>query len=269
MNKIDWKIICGDALETMAKMPSSSIDLVITSPPYNLGEGMESKGGLRIAHQGSKWSKQTSGVGWSIGYDVCRDDLPYPEYVEWQGKVLKECFRLIRSSGAIYYNHKPRVVNGILRHPISLIGDLPLRQEIIWNRKSGFNATNNAYMPTHEIILIIAKKDFRLRDKSASAIGSVWTFPPDISTDHPAPFPLELPRKILETTTAKTVLDPFCGSSTTGAACVEFGRDFIGIELSEFWADYGKARIRRALGQAVDLPRRIIADKPLPLFEAI
>lgn len=269
MRQIDYKIINGDCLEVMQTLPSSSFDLVITSPPYNLAEGMEKKGGLRIGHKGSKWAKQTSGPGWSIGYDECQDNLPYAEYMKWQREVLKECWRLLSTTGAIFYNHKPRIVGGVQRHPRDLVGDLPIRQEIVWYRKSGLNATNGAYTPTHELVLLVAKPDFQLRDKSASFIGSVWEISPEIGTPHPAPFPLALPRRILETTKGRTVLDPFCGSSTTGVACAEFGQDFTGIELSKYWCEYGEARIKRALGQAADIPKRITTDKPLPLFEAI
>ena len=269
MRQIDYKIINGDALEKMREMPSSIFDLVVTSPPYNLGEGMEAKGGFRIGHKGSKWAKQTSGPGWSIGYDEWADDLPYLEYIEWQKSILKECWRLLSPVGAIYYNHKPRIVGGIQRHPRDLVGELPIRQEIIWYRKSGINATNGAYAPTHELILLIAKPDFRLRDKSASFVGSVWEITPEINTPHPAPFPPALVRRILETTSGRRVLDCFAGSSTTGGVCAEFGRDFTGIELSKYWCAYGEARIKRALGQAVDIPQRIAADKPMPLFETL
>lgn len=268
MNKPTSKIICGDALEEMRKMPSSIFDLIVTSPPYNLAEGMETKVGLRIGHKGSKWSKQTSGPGWSIGYDEYQDNLSYPEYMEWQREILKECFRLLPATGAIFYNHKPRIVGGVARFPRNLVKDLPVRQEIIWYRKSGFNASTTAFCPMSERILIIAKPKFRLKNKAVSMFGDVWTITPEIGTDHPAPFPLELPRRILSACDGQRVLDPFCGSATTGAACVEFERDFTGIELSAHWAEYGRRRIARMNGIPCDLPQRIV-ERDYPLFEGI
>lgn len=251
----------------MQKLPPSSFDLIITSPPYNLAEGMEKKGGLRIGHSGSKWAKQTAGAGRSIGYDEWADDLPYGEYVLWQQKILKECWRLVKPAGAIYYNHKPRIVGGRLRHPLALVGDLPVRQEIVWFRKSGFNASTTFYCPMSERIILIAKTDFRLKSKAVSMVGDVWEISPEINTNHPAPFPLGLPGKILDSTTGKNVLDPFCGSGTTGAACAEYGRDFTGIELSKYWCEYAEKRIARHQGKAVGLPvKQVLSESDKPLF---
>lgn len=270
MREGNYQIINGDCLEVMHSLPDGSFDLVITSPPYNLGEGMENKGGYRIGHKDSRWNRQKVAGSFSVGYGACPDNLPYPEYVKWQEAVLAECWRLIAPNGAIFYNHKPRVVGGVLRHPLSLVGGLPVRQVIIWDRGSGFNYNSGAYMPMCEWILLIAKPNFQLRDKGASGIGDVWTFPPDgKNREHPASFPVELPRRILETNRGLRVLDPFAGSCTTGIACIEQGRLFTGIELDPFYCELGEARIRRAMGEGVDIPVRVTVDKVGPLFEAM
>lgn len=248
-------------------MDSGSVDLIITSPPYNLGEGMESKGGYRIGHKDSRWNRQKVNGSFSVGYGAIADNMPYPDYVKWQQTVLAECWRLLTPTGAIFYNHKPRQVNGLLRHPLTLVGDLPVRQVIIWNRGSGFNYQTGAYMPRCEWILLIPKRDFQLRDKPASGVGDVWTFPADNNnTEHPASFPLELPSRILETNKGFTVLDPFCGSGTTGMACALFNRKFIGIEIDPYYCELAEARIRRASGEGVDIPQRIIREPEMPLF---
>ncbi|HKS27790.1 MAG TPA: site-specific DNA-methyltransferase [Pyrinomonadaceae bacterium] len=236
--------------------------MVLTSPPYNLREGMENKGGLRVNHKGSAWARGHL----AKGYQSYSDDMPYPEYVEWQKATLKECWRIIDDAGAIYYNHKPRVVRGEVRLPTALNPDLPLRQVVIWDRLSGFNCMSGAYMPMCEWILILAKEKFRLRDKGASGVGDVWSIPAEVNTQHEAPFPEALALRVVETTPAETVLDPFMGSGTTGVACAIEGRRFIGIEIEEKYCELAVARIKRAKGIPCDIPKLRQNDSIPPLF---
>lgn len=234
----------------MARMPDGFIDAVITSPPYNLGEGMEDKGGFRIGHSGSGWQRPRHAGVTSVGYATYQDNMPYPSYVEWQRVILKECWRVIADDGAIFYNHKPRIVKGSVRLPTALIGDLPLRQIIIWNRGSGFNYMSGAYMPAHEWILVLAKPGFLLRDKSASGVGDVWTLPADNkNTEHPASFPIALPKRILETTRAELVYDPFIGSGTTAIAAHQLKRRWIGSEISSEYVELANKRLEPYLMQ--------------------
>jgi DNA modification methylase len=87
---------------------------------------------------------------------------------------------------------------------------------------------------------------------------------------HPTQKPLDLMRWILQNYTERTdiIIDPFCGSGTTGVACVLEGRDFIGIERETYYCGVARARMTRAQGQACDIPRRIRVEKDLPLFSA-
>jgi site-specific DNA-methyltransferase (adenine-specific) len=234
----------GDCLEILPTL--SGVDVVITSPPYNLREGMEDKGGFRVGHTGSKWS----GTDFKNGYAAHSDDMPYPEYMEWQKAVLSACWNCLSETGAIFYNHKPRVVKSVCRHPLALNPGLPLRQVIVWNRKSGFNFSASFYVPVHELVMVMARDSFRLRDKAASGVGDVWTIAPDNEAgEHPCAFPVELPRRILETTSGRTVLDPFMGSGTAGVACIRAGREFIGIEKDPKYFASACDRIRRELQQ--------------------
>src|SRR5665213_2913707 len=102
----------GDCLEIMKTMPDGIINLVLTSPPYNLGTS--TGGGLKgsVPKDRTKWDT-SSGGKWKNaalieGYATYSDDLPYEQYVEWQKSVLTECWRLLADDGAIYYQHKPR-----------------------------------------------------------------------------------------------------------------------------------------------------------------
>ena len=77
----------------------------------------------------------------------------------------------------------------------------------------------------------------------------MWTIAPEQGNPHPAPFPLELARRCIASTEAQTVLDPFMGSGTTAVAAQIEGRDWIGIELSEQYADMARERVARARGE--------------------
>lgn len=226
----------GDALECLCGIPEGSVDLVITSPPYNLGEGMGDKGGLRIGHNKSAWAKGLLGAGYS-GY---ADAMPYTAYCSWQREVLLSLWAKLNERGAIFYNHKPRIVKRTLRLPFFV--DLPLRQIIIWDRGSGFNHMAGAFKPTHEYIMVYAKPGFCLKSKGHSTIGDVWRIPPERS-DHPAPFPLEIPRRILAACDGATVLDPFAGSGTTAIAAQEADRRWVCIEQDYGYASKAIARI--------------------------
>lgn len=225
----------GDCLDVMRTLEAQSVDAVITSPPYNMGES--SGGGF------NSYEKLCGGYG---DYDDAR---PYPEYMEWQKQFLLECWRLLSNDGAIFYNHKPRIQNKLLRTPLELVPDLPIRQIVIWDRKAGINYAPTHYCSTHEWIIIIAKPGFRLISKSASAAKDVWTFSQENNNPHPAPFPVELPMRILSTVGAQTILDPFMGSGTTGVACVKLGRSFIGIEINPDYYAIAQRRIQEAQAQ--------------------
>lgn len=246
----------GDCLEVMASL-SERVDMVFTSPPYNLGNtsgggfpgkkmghyspdaGMKKRGG------GGKWG----GGQLATGYGLHDDAMPHAAYVEWQHAVLRSCWGLLSDRGAIYYNHKPRVLDGELVTPLDYNPGLPLRQVVVWARAGGVNFSPAFYLPTHEWIAIFAKQEFRLRDKAASGVGDVWYVPQQSGTEHPAPFPVALPARALETTTAKTVLDPFMGSGTTGVAAIQAGRRFVGIELEPRWFELACRRIETAVNQ--------------------
>lgn len=231
------KIICGDCLEVMRTMPDNCIDLVVTSPPYNLknstGNGMKDG-------RGGKWA----GAALVNGYSHYDDNMPHDEYVEWQRNCLTEMFRLIKEDGAIFYNHKWRVQDGLLQDRQDIVKGFPLRQIIIWRRKGGINFNAGYFLPTYEVIYMITKRKFKLAPK-ANAVGDVWEFMQDMNNEHPAPFPVALIDRIISSTTAKTILDPFSGSGTTAIVAMGLKRDFVGIELSPDYVEKSKKRIER------------------------
>jgi site-specific DNA-methyltransferase (adenine-specific) len=231
------RIICGRCEEVMKNFPDNSIDLVVTSPPYNLknstGNGMKDG-------RGGKWSS----AALINGYDTHDDNMPYDKYCAWQRDCLQEMYRLIKEDGAIFYNHKWRVQNGLIQDRHEIVGDFPVRQIIIWKRKGGINFNRGYFLPTYEVIYLIAKPKFKLVPK-ASAYGDVWEFTQEQSNKHPAPFPVSLIDRIISSTNAEIILDPFMGSGTTAVVAQGLGRNYIGIEISPKYCDMAEKRIER------------------------
>lgn len=247
------KIICGDCLDVMRKMPDKSIDLVVTSPPYNLknstGNGMKDG-------RGGKWAN----AALVNGYSHHNDNMPHEEYAQWQRDCLTEMFRLLKEDGAIFYNHKWRVQDGLLQDRQDIVSGFPVRQIIIWKRKGGINFNAGYFLPTYEVIYLIPKPKFKLAPK-ANAFGDVWEFTQDMNNQHPAPFPVALIDRIISSTNAKIVLDPFSGSGTTAIVALGLKRHYIGIELSPEYCEISEKRIEKNKKES-----ELLRIRPLTLF---
>ena len=224
----------GDCREILPGL--SGVDLFFTSPPYNLGT---STGGL---HNGSLAARKLAN-----GYGSFGDDMPQDEYDAWQREVVRMMWDALSDTGAIFYNHKPRSMNGTMVLPTVYGDGLPLRQVVIWNRETGLNFSPTFFLPKCEWIMVWAKPEWGLVDRSASQVGDVWTIPPENSQRHPAPFPLALPKRAIAATSARLVCDPFMGSGTTLRAAKDLGRKAVGIELDERYCEIAATR----LGQEV------------------
>lgn len=238
---------CEDVLPTLGK-----VDAVVTSPPYNLGArpwqgfGHWRPGSPSGGH--GKW-KDGCSSGLGVQYASHGDSMPWAEYVRWQRAILDQLWSLTAPVGVIFYNHKPRVIGSRLWAPTELLPPaVHHRQTIIWSRPGGQNFNPTAFVPTHEWLMMLAHPEFRLKSRGASGVGDVWSITPD-RNPHPAPFPIELPRRALEATNASVVLDPFMGSGSTGIASAILGRSFIGIELDAGYFDIACRRIEDAQRQ--------------------
>lgn len=231
-------IICGDAISTLNSFPDKSIDLIVTSPPYNLKNSTGN--GMKYRNNG-KWRN----AALVNGYDTYNDNMPHDEYAKWQHNVLLECMRVLKDDGAIFYNHKWRVQAGLLQDRSDIVYDLPLRQIIIWKRKGGINFNAGYFLPTYEVIYLIAKPDFKLVPK-ANTYGDIWEFAQERNNTHPAPFPVALINRIISSTNAEIILDPFMGSGTTAIAAKQLGRHYIGIEISPQYCKMAEERIAAA-----------------------
>jgi site-specific DNA-methyltransferase (adenine-specific) len=230
---------CTDAANVARLMDGELVDCVFTSPPYNRGTttggGFNDKG----------MSQQLTNA-----YEGYADDLPKEQYQAWQRGLLLQWWELIADDGAIYYNHRPRVQAGIYETPLDWNPDLPVRQIVIWHSGAGINFAPTHYRPACEWIVIFAKDSFRLESKSASGCGDVWDLPvAQHDDDHPAPFPVMLPQRALETTGAALVYDPFLGSGTTLIAAHRTGRRCYGMEIAPRYAD---VILRRAEAEGLE-----------------
>lgn len=233
-----------DVLPTLGQF-----DLIFTSPPYNLG--VSTGGGFADVRKypGMK-TGNWSGGPLAYGYDDHDDALPPAEYEAWQRSSVLAMWEHLTPTGALFYNHKPRVQAGVLWTPLALFADpLIVRQVIVWDRGSGMNFAPTHYVPTHEWIVVAAGPAFRLAE-GGSGLGDVWRLPPETGSDHPAPFPLALPARAIQSTRPAIVLDPYCGSGTTLRAAKDAGVRAVGIERSE---RYCEMAVKRMAQEVLDL----------------
>ncbi len=233
--------------EAMSDLPDNSIHLMVTSPPYNVGKE----------------------------YD---EDFSLDEYLAFLERVWREVWRVLVPGGRACVNvanlgRKPYLpLNAFIARQMYEIGFL-MRGEIIWN-KAGHASPSTAWgswkspsNPTlrdvHEYILVFSKQRFGRskkrsddqpdreatisRDDFLEHTKSVWTFPPEPArrVGHPAPFPVELPRRLIElyTFAGEVVLDPFMGSGQTAIAALRTGRRYVGYEVSEEYTALAGKRI--------------------------
>ena len=234
-------IFCKSS-EDMSELPDYSVHLVVTSPPYNVAKE----------------------------YDR---DLTLDEYRELLHRVFREVYRVLVTGGRACINvanlgRKPYIpLHSYIIQDMLEIGFL-MRGEIIWNKgasagtSTAWGSWKSAVNPTlrdvHEYILVFSKEAFNRRkppDKEDTITKeefleftkSVWTFPTESATrvGHPAPFPVELPYRLIQLYTFKgdVVLDPFIGSGTTAIAALQTGRFYVGYEIDENYVKIAQERI--------------------------
>lgn len=235
----------GDCLDTLRRMPAQSVDVVVTSPPYNIKNSTGN--GLKCG-RGGKWPNAEL----INGYDEYEDSMPRADYVRWQRECLLEMVRLLKPDGVIFYNHKRRVQGGLIEDPQEIVGgkEIPLRQIVIWRRNGGINFNPGYFLPTYEEVYMIAKPRFRLAPK-ANKMGDIWEISQNAERNpHPAPFPTALARRCIASTTGQVVLDPFMGSGTTAVAAILEGRQYIGIDKSEAYCEMARKRIKNLKGDS-------------------
>ncbi len=236
--------------ELMDDLPDSSVHLMITSPPYNV-------------------TKE---------YD---DELTLDEYRALLRAVFKETHRVLVDGGRACINvanlgRKPYIpLHSYIIQDMHALG-FQMRGEIIWDKGASASpstawgswrsASNPTLRDVHEYILIFSKGEFgRQKGEKENSIGrddfleftkSVWKFPAERakSVGHPAPFPVELPRRLVELYTFKgdIILDPFCGGGATCVAAVLSGRNYVAYEIKEQYVELAAKRIASVIENGSD-----------------
>lgn len=228
--------------EKMLELPNNSVALTVTSPPY---------------HVGKEYDTQTS----------------FEEYLELLERVFTECFRVTEPGGRMAVNvanlgRKPYInLVAIVDSIMQRIGFLP-RGEIVWVKAKGasgscafgsyMKASNPTLRDVHEMILVYSKQRWgRAKDGSSTILRddflqntlSVWYMRPESAkrVGHPAPFPLELPGRLIDLYTYQDdlVLDPFAGVGTTALAAAHRNRRWAAYDTSVEYIEAAQARLER------------------------
>lgn len=244
--------------ESMDELPDNSIDLIVTSPPYNIN-----------IKYGNKWSDRKIKGSKSIKY---KDDLNEEKYFEMIEKVCKECKRVLKKNGTIFFNLKNRLINDEIKPPfwiIEFFKGLFLKNIIIWNFDWG-GSTSKRFSSRYEYVFFFSKDKknwtFNLDDISIPSVNfrpdryktqyknpsDVWKIPLVSGnsverTGHPAQFPEKLIERIILSVTNKNdlVLDPFMGSGTTAKVAKQNGRNYIGYEINSEYIKMTKERLKK------------------------
>jgi len=243
--------VYNQSSERMPQVPSQSVDLVITSPPYNVGVDYAGYNDLQLTQL----------------------------YVNMLSSSLSECYRVLRPGGRICINvanleRKPYRPLVNLLEALLVSHRFILKGEIIWHKWDNANSTawgswlsasSPALRDTHEYILVGAKGTDPLvkpiggemtleREEFIKWTNSVWKIRPASRPDHPAIFPREIPERLIKllTWTHSTVLDPFAGSGTTLVTARELGRKAIGYELSEEYFSLIKSRVSSGVQSSLE-----------------
>ncbi|MBQ5508055.1 MAG: site-specific DNA-methyltransferase [Prevotella sp.] len=229
------RIYNEDCLQTLSRIEDDAIDLIVTSPPYN-------KSYYNTGADKRVWS------GRNIDYDKFNDAMNPKDYEEWQRNVLSECLRVLKPSGSIFYNHKDILHKQQTIHP-TWVYDFPLKQVIIWDRKSSCTIDTHYFMPANEWVFWIVKdKDKTYFDKSKAIYRTnIWQMNTE-KNSHPAPFPMKFSNNCVLTCCPENGItyDPFMGSGTTAMSVLRIGggRKYIGSEISEKYVEMSEKRIR-------------------------
>ena len=236
------QIFCKTS-EKMEELPDNSVHLMVTSPPYNVGKE----------------------------YD---ENLTLNEYREFLKRVWSEVKRVLVPGGRACINianlgRKPYIpLHAYMIEDMLDLGFL-MRGEIIWNKASSgspstawgtwLSAKNPILRDIHEYILVFSKSSFardRIENKKSTIskeeflefTKSVWTFSAEPATKvgHPAPFPVELPYRLIQLYTfeEEVILDPFMGSGQTAIAAIKTHRHYIGYETNQEYIELAQRRIK-------------------------
>lgn len=246
-------IVQADAIAYLRKMPACSVDLIVTSPPYNLG----------------------------MDYDCDWDDeQKWASYFDWCEEWLVQCYRVLKDDGRMCLNHylscgdakRGRVAPlmtlneratqvGFHHHGVAIWNDATVSRLTAWG--SWLSASSPYVNSPFEGILLLYKNSWKKQTKGVSTIekdqfimgaSGTWKLKSVRRSNHPAPYHLDLALMCINLLSYKgdLVLDPFVGSGTTCVAAALTGRRYIGVDLSEKYVRAATRRVKGALRYGED-----------------
>ena len=243
--KMGKVILFNDDFLRTKVIERESIDLVVTSPPYNV----------------------------DIKYGKFNDNIPYEKYLEFTEKWLAKCYDLVKKDGRMCLNIPLDKNKGgqqsVYADIVTIAKEIGWKYHstIIWNeqnisRRTAWGSWLSASAPyviaPVEVIVVMYKEKWAKERKGISDItrnefiewtNGVWNFNGESrkKIGHPAPFPVELPKRCIKlfSYVGDTVLDPFVGSGTTLIACLKTNRIGIGVEINEEYCKLAVKRLKR------------------------
>lgn len=242
-----YEILNEDCLTVLKGLPENSIDITVTSPPYNL----------------------------NINYNDYNDNKNIDDYIKWVTEIISQLYRTTKEGGRICINVPPDIgtlkdgtkvsLDTIYYNILHEVG-FKYRTKIVWNKNtitartawgSFCSPSNPNILPSFEYILIFykgtPKKDGNkelidiTKDEFIPWTNGMWNIATESAKKigHPAPYPVELCDRLIKMFSYKNdiVFDPFMGSGTTGVSAIKNNREFIGCEISKEYVDIAKKRI--------------------------
>lgn len=243
------EVLCDDCINIPEYLPEKSIDLIITSPPYNIDLG------------NNKYNKRP--------YDLYNDNRDHKEFLDWLMHRIAVTIPLLKEGSRVCINigdgknGKVPTHADVIHRMTNGLGFLP-STTILWDKGSTSNRTawgsygsplNPSFPRPFEYILVFAYKTHRkVGDKSKITIpkdefvkfsNGIWKFPGIKHAVHPAPFPRELPYRLIQMLSYKddVVYDPFMGIGTTLLTAKELDRQYIGTDISQQYVDIAKEKL--------------------------
>ena len=244
----DNELFCADSLSILKTMPSSSVDMVITSPPYNMN--------LRIRN-GKYCSRQIT-KELTTKYEGFSDNLPMEDYFEFSKNIVTE---LLRVSDLVFYN--VQFLTGNKPALFKLLGFFAdyVKEFIVWDKINAEPAIGAGVLNSRFEVIIVFQKSKPESRSFATAQFKRGTLQnllqikrgKPVSNKHKAVMPIELADLLVKNFSqdGATILDPFMGTGTTGIACAINNRRFIGIELLYDYFTIAKDRIHNECSKRI------------------
>ena len=222
-------LIQGDCLEKLKDIPDGSVDLVVTSPPYD----------------------NIQGAGYAMG---SKDILFLKLYSEFLSSVLDEIYRVLKPTGQFYLNIKSGTVKKTLITPhwiefLESFRRFKFKSYIIWKYSGSFDSTKSRFHLDYEVIYHLSKTDnitIYHEEGEHDPLTSVWNIPHHIKDRvHPTQYPEALAEKMIKrgSKIGDVVLDPFTGSGTTLVVAKKLDRKYMGIEINPKYINIIKERL--------------------------